>query len=119
MDTSQKAEREQFRFAVALDKLGQERKKVARLGWNGAKLGKVAFIVFQEGYPQGVPANANTAAALGIDVGTVVAVEPYLTLCVKLDEGDDRRGEKGAEYLLRPWTPDQRDLLATDWVVVE
>jgi hypothetical protein len=91
--------------------------KIARSGWNGAKLGKVAFVVHQKAYPQGIAINANSSEALGLPEKTMCAFEPYLMLAVKLDEGDERRGENGNEFICRPWTPDQRDLLASDWFV--
>lgn len=108
---------EQFSFARALE-LVAEGKKVGRAGWNGRKLGKTAFVVLQKAYPAGIPINANTSEALGIPEKTMCAFEPYLMLAVKLEEGDERRGENACEFICRPWTPDQRDQLATDWEIV-
>lgn len=109
---------ETLTFGQALAAL-LEGKKLARIGWNGRKLGKTAFVVYQKAYPSGIPINANTSEALGIPEKTMCAFEPYLMLAVKLDEGDERRGENNCEYLCRPWTPDQRDQLAEDWEIVE
>lgn len=88
-------------FSDAL-KACREGAKIARKGWNGAKLGKVAFIVHQKAYPTGIEINANSAEALGLPEKTVCAFEPYLMLAVKLDEGDERRGEKGCEFIHDP-----------------
>lgn len=88
--------------------------KIARAGWNGAKLGKVAFIVYQKAYPNGIEINANSAEALGLPEKTVCAFEPYLMLAVKCDDEHPT-----AKFKCRPWTPDQRDQLAEDWKIVE
>lgn len=108
---------DRFNFGAALE-LARAGKKVAREGWNGRKLGMTAFVVYQKAYPAGIAINANTAEALGLAEKTMCAFDPYLMLAVQLPEGDERRGENNCEYLCRPWTPDQRDQLAEDWIEV-
>lgn len=85
-------------FGWALRQLKQGY-KLCRRGWNGQGL----FIFFQKGYPEGVPANINTATALGIEVGTVVVIKPYLAI-------------KNVQNEYVPWTPNQSDILAEDWM---
>lgn len=75
--------------------------KVSRAGWNG----KGMFLVFQRGYPDGVPINANTAQATGIPQGTVCKFLPYIMMRTA-----------GGEFV--PWPCSQTDLLATDWDLV-
>lgn len=72
--------------------------KVARRGWNG----KGMFCVYQRGYPDGIPINANTAQATGIPQGTVCKFLPYIMM--RTVSGD-----------FVPWLCSQTDLLATDW----
>lgn len=88
-----------FDLALGAVKAGQ---KIARLGWNG----KGMFVVYQEGYPQGIPINANTAKATGLPAGTVCSFRPYLVM-------------KTADGAFVPWVASQTDLLAEDWVVVK
>jgi hypothetical protein len=107
-------------FSEALNAV-RDGKKIGRSGWNGRKLGKVAFIVFQPGYPSGIPINANTSAALGIPEKTVCSFEPYLMLAVSNQIENPDQLEPGTViplYKCRPWTPDQRDQLAEDWEVI-
>ncbi len=66
--------------------------------WNG----KGMYIFMQPGYPEGVPANENTASAMGIEEGTVVKVDPYIMM-------------SNAEGKLVPWTPSQMDLFSDGW----
>lgn len=49
-------------FGEALEAL-KAGKKVARAGWNG----KGMFVVYQKGYPQGIPCNKQTAEAWGAE----------------------------------------------------
>ena len=86
-------------FGEALRKL-RIGHKVARSGWNGR--GMCVFL--QKGYPEGVPANANTAEAAGIPAGTIIRVLPYLMMRT-VDGG------------LVPWLASQTDILAEDWEV--
>lgn len=88
-------------FGWALSKLRQGL-KVHRSGWNG----KGMYVVFQEGYPNGIPVNANTAKATGIAEGTVCKFRPYLML-------------KAVDDSFGPWLPSQTDVLSEDWSLVE
>jgi hypothetical protein len=76
--------------------------KIARHGWNG----KGMYVVYQEGYPEGIPINANTARATGIAEGTVCKFRPYLMM-------------RTADGEFVPWAATQSDLLAADWTQVE
>ena len=76
-------------------------KKITRTGWNG----KGMFVIYQKGYPDGVPYNEQTAEAYGIDEGDTVKINPYLQLkCVD------------GSYSM--WVPSINDILAEDWLVV-
>lgn len=75
--------------------------RIARQGWNG----KDMFVVFQRGYPEGIPINANTATATGIPEGTICTFRPYLMM----------RTVDG-EFV--PWVASQTDILADDWINV-
>jgi len=74
---------------------------IARAGWNGKNM----FVFYQKGYPQGIPANKNTAEALGVEEGYMVHVLPYLQM----------RTATG-EYQM--WLASQSDILAEDWMLV-
>lgn len=87
-----------FGQALALLKAGM---KVARTGWNG----KGMFVVYQKGYPQGIPSNKQTAEAWGINEGDLFKVEPYLQI-------------KNAQGSHSMWVPSIGDVLADDWEVV-
>lgn len=84
-----------FGAAIAALKSG---KRVTRDGWNG----KDMYVAYQPGYPDGIPVNANTAAATGIPQGTVCVFRPYLMM--KTVDG---------EFV--PWVASQTDILAEDW----
>lgn len=75
--------------------------KVSREGWNGKNM----FVALQPGYPDGVAANANTAAAFGVTEGAEVVVRPYLAMWT-------------ADGQIVPWVASQSDLLAEDWETV-
>lgn len=75
--------------------------KVARAGWNG----KGMFIVYQKGYPQGIPCNKQTAAAWGMNEGDLFKCEPYLQM----------RMATGSHFM---YTPNTLDVLAEDWEVI-
>lgn len=75
--------------------------KLTRSGWNGAGM----HVLLQNGYPDGIAINGNTAAATGLPEGTVCRFRPYLMLLTA--DGD---------YV--PWVASQSDLLADDWAVV-
>lgn len=76
--------------------------KVARQGWNG----KGMFVVYQKGYPDGIPCNAQTAKAWGMNEGDLFKCEPYLQ--IKMVNGSHAM-----------WVPSINDALAEDWRIVE
>jgi hypothetical protein len=75
--------------------------KLSREGWNGRGM----FLVFQKGYPEGIPINANTAEALDQPVGTVCKFQPYIMMYT-------------AQGNFVPWLATQSDLLSDDWALV-
>ena len=90
-----------FMFGEALRHLKVGR-KVARKNWNG----KGMFVVYQKGYPQGIPCNKQTAEAWGMNEGELFVCNPYLQIrCVD-----------GSHSM---WVPSINDCLADDWVLVE
>lgn len=88
-----------FGAAVELLKAG---KRVARSGWNG----KGMFVVYQKGYPQGIPCNKQTADAWQLNEGDLFKVEPYLQIQMV----------NGSHAM---WVPSINDVLAEDWAIVE
>lgn len=76
-------------------------KKVCRKGWNG----KGMFVIYQKGYPNGIPCNKQTAEAWGLEEGDLFKVEPYLQI----------RMVNGSHSM---WIPSINDCLANDWRVV-
>lgn len=88
-------------FGWALEAL-RHGNKVARRGWNGVNM----WVVYQKGYPAGIPINGNTAAATGIPEGTVCVFKPYLMM-------------KTVDGSFVPWLASQTDMLAEDWMIVE
>lgn len=84
-------------FSDAL-RLAQEGTKITRKGWNGPG----QWVVAQQGYPQGIAINANTAQATGMPEGTVAVFDPYLML-------------RNAQGSFVAWQPTQGDLFAKDW----
>jgi hypothetical protein len=92
----------QFDIGRAVTEMRHHGKKVQRAGWNG----KGMFLVFQKGYPDGIPINKNTSDATGIPMGTVCRFMPYVLMCTA--QGD-----------FVPWLCSQSDLLATDWQIAE
>lgn len=75
--------------------------RITRDGWNGPG----QFVVYQAGYPDGIPINANTATATGIPQGTVCRFLPYLMM-------------RNAQGAFVPWLASQGDVLAEDWSAV-
>lgn len=71
---------------------------IAREGWNG----KGMFVVYQKGYPDGIPCNTQTAKAWGIKEGELFKCEPYLQI----------RMVNGSHAM---WVPSINDVLADDW----
>lgn len=88
-------------FGLALEAV-KKGFKIAREGWNG----KGMFVVYQKGYPQGIPSNAQTAKAWGINEGDLFRCEPYLQ--IKMVNGSHSM-----------WTPSINDCLAEDWCIVD
>lgn len=88
-------------FGIALE-LARKGVKVARESWNG----KGMFIVYQKGYPQGIPCNKQTAEAWGMNEGDLFVCNPYLQI----------RQADGSHSM---WVPSMDDILADDWVIVE
>lgn len=86
-----------FTFGEALSRL-KRGKKVTRKGWNGKNL----FVVFQKGYPEGIPCNKQTATAWGMKEGELFRCEPYL----QINTTDNSHAM---------WVPSIRDCLAEDW----
>lgn len=66
-------------FGIALEML-KKGSKVARKGWNG----KGMFVVFQKGYPDGIPCNKQTAETWGISEGDLFKCAPYLQIMVHI-----------------------------------
>ena len=87
-----------FGLAIEAVKKGY---KIARKGWNGKGL----FIVYQKGYPNGIPCNKQTAVAWGLNEGDLFRCEPYLQ--IKMTNGSHSM-----------WTPSINDVLAEDWYIV-
>lgn len=87
-------------FGKALDavKAGM---KIQRKGWNGRGM----FVVYQKGYPDGIPCNKQTAEAWGLKEGDLFVCNPYLQ--VKQSDGSHSM-----------WVPSIGDVLAEDWRVV-
>jgi hypothetical protein len=87
-------------FQYALTAL-KEGKRVSRGGWNG----KDMWICLQNGYPEGIEINKNTAEATGFKEGTVHKFRAYLMMFTA--QGD-----------FVPWVASQTDLLAEDWFML-
>ena len=88
-----------FGLAVEAVKKGL---KIARGGWNG----KGMFVVYQKGYPQGIPCNKQTAEAWGMNEGDLFICNPYLQI----------KNTNGSHSM---WVPSINDVLAEDWYIVE
>jgi len=87
-------------FGGALEEL-QNGRKLTRLGWNGGHM----FVVYQKGYPEGIPSNKQTADAWGHEEGDLFKVEPYLQI-------------KTSRETHAMWVPSIGDILAEDWKVI-
>lgn len=88
-------------FGAALIAL-KKGEKLARKGWNG----KDMFVVYQRGYPEGIPCNKQTAEAWGLEEGDLFKCESYLQ--IKMANGSHAM-----------WVPSINDVLSNDWEVVE
>lgn len=76
--------------------------KVGRIGWNGSGM----YLVIMDGYPNGVPANQETADKHGLELGELISIRPYWAL-------------KTAQNDIAMWAPSGSDSLADDWVIVD
>lgn len=76
--------------------------RVRRAGWNG----KGMWLALQPGYPEGAPANANSAKAFHVAEGATIKILPYVAMKTA-----------GGEFV--PWLCSQTALLATDWESAE
>ena len=88
-----------FGHAVEAMKQG---KKVLRSGWNGKKIP----VVYQKGYPDGIPCNKQTAETWGMKEGDIFKCEPYFQI----------RMVNGSHSM---WVPSINDVFAEDWQIVE
>ena len=77
-------------------------KRIFRLGWNGINM----FVVYQKGYPEGIPCNAQTAKAWDLKEGDLFICNPYLQI----------KNTNGSHSM---WVPSIGDVLAEDWVIVD
>ena len=84
-------------FGQALEKV-KAGEKIFRLGWNG----KDMFVVYQKGYPDGIPCNQQTAKAWGLKEGDLFKCDPYLQI-------------KTANGSHAMWVPSIGDILSEDW----
>lgn len=75
---------------------------IARKGWNG----KGMAVAYQPGYPNGIPANKNTANTWHIPEGSLFVCRPYLQM-------------RCADGTYQMWLASQTDILAEDWYVTE
>jgi len=85
-------------FGKAIELL-KDGKKVCRDGWNGRGM----FVVYQKGYPDGIPCNKQTAEAWGLNEGDLFKCEPYLQI----------RMVNGSHAM---WVPSINDCLSEDWM---
>jgi len=88
-------------FGLAVESL-KKGLKVARKGWNG----KGMFVVYQKGYPQGIPSNKQTAEAWELNEGDLFICNPYLQI-------------KNVDGSHSMWVPSINDVLAEDWIIVD
>lgn len=86
-----------FDFSTALKYLKRGH-RMSRKGWNGKGLS----VVYQKGYPEGIPCNKQTAEAWGLKEGDIFKCEPYL----QISTTDNSHAM---------WVPSIRDCLAEDW----
>jgi hypothetical protein len=91
---------EEMTFGNAIE-AAKQGKRIARAGWNG----KGMFVVYQKGYPEGIPCNKNTAEAWGLNEGDLFVVQPYLQI-------------QNVNKSHSMWVPSINDCLAEDWMIV-
>lgn len=87
-------------FGEALEK-AKNGSKIFRAGWNSND----TFVVYQKGYPEGIPCNAQTAKAWGLNEGDIFKCEPYLQ--IKMANGSHAM-----------WVPSINDILAENWLEI-
>lgn len=88
-------------FGIALEML-KSGSKITRQAWGE----KGVFVVYQKGYPAGIPCNKQTAQAWGLNEGDLFKCEPYLQ--IQLPNGSHAM-----------WSPSISDVLAEDWLIIE
>ena len=88
-------------FGEAIEEM-KAGKRLARNGWNGKNM----FVVYQKGYPDGIPSNKQTAEAWRMEEGDLFKCEPYLQ--IKMVNGSHAM-----------WVPSINDVLAEDWEVLD
>ena len=76
--------------------------KISRHEWDGKNM----FVVYQKGYPNGIPCNEQTAKAWGLTPGDNFICNPYLQI----------QNSNGSHSM---WVPSIDDILANDWYVLE
>lgn len=87
-------------FGQALEKV-KAGEKIFRTVWSG----KGMFVVYQKGYPNGIPCNKQTAEAWNLNEGDLFKCNPYLQI-------------KCADGSHSMWNPNIDDILAEDWVYI-
>lgn len=100
-DSNEKRNTNSLTFGEALEAV-KSGKKISRTGWNGKGL----FVVYQKGYPDGIPCNKQTAEAWGMKEGDLFKCEPYLQI----------NTVDGSHAM---WVPSIRDCLAEDWMILD
>ena len=88
-------------FGAALEAM-KKGFKISRSGWNK----KGMFVVYQKGYPHGIPCNAQTAQAFGLQEGDLFRCRPYMQL----------RCADGSHQM---WQPTVSDCLEEDWFLIQ
>ncbi len=88
-----------FGDALMLLRSGQ---RMTRKEWDKQGL----FVVYQKGYPDGIPCNKQTAEAWNILEGSLFRCDPYFQI----------NTINGSHSM---WQPTVRDCLATDWYIVD
>ena len=63
------------------------------------------FVVYQKGYPEGIPCNKQTAEAWGMNEGDLFVCNPYLQI----------KNVNGSHSM---WVASINDILADDWEIV-
>lgn len=103
MITKEKSTCMDFSDALRAVKAGE---KIKRSSWDN-----MSFVVYQKGYPNGIPCNKNTAEAWGINEGDKFRCNPYLQIQL-YDES-----KKDVTHSM--YNPSNDDILADDWVTIE